>query len=284
MGRGRGLVNVYPIPRRLLRSFVPPYSLRLPPLPLPPASVCRYAVPKEETILIRRTLAVSAALAFLPPLLSAPAMAQTAAPAPAAQSASPAKTHARSLMVINARKATLADNKLSLEGTAGSAIVFADRPIRRAGYVHTADLVKLWAKDKTFAKDPPNATVSAFTKDGTKLADVVVVLQSPKLDGDRLTFDVRVLEGDLGGVDGPAAVFIDTIWFGFGGGDGFHYLGSSQTTGGTTPAFGSPGDTSNPSGWPNPSPNGSDSYTPPPPPNAPPLSAPPGYVPPGDKP
>jgi hypothetical protein len=38
--------------------------------------------------------------------------------------------------------------------------------------------------------------------------DAVVVLTSPKLDGDNLTFTVKVLEGDLAGADGPAAVFI----------------------------------------------------------------------------
>ncbi|MBS0519531.1 MAG: hypothetical protein JSR90_12630 [Proteobacteria bacterium] len=239
--------------------------------------------------MIRRSLALWAALAFLPPVLAVPAVAQTPAGAPQkaaspkAGDTQPAQSKARSLMVLNARKADLANGKLSLDGVSASAIVFADRPIRRAGYVHTADLVKLWASNKTFAKDPPNATVSAFTKDGTKLADAVVVLQAPKLDGDRLTFDVKVLEGDLGGVDGPAAVFIDTIWFGFGGDQGFHYLGANPTTTGTSPAFGTPGDTSNPSGWPNPSPNGSASSSPPPPPNSPPLSAPPGYTPPGDK-
>jgi hypothetical protein len=31
-------------------------------------------------------------------------------------------------------------------------------------------------------------------------------LGDPDLDGDRLTFDVRVLEGDLAGVDGPASL------------------------------------------------------------------------------
>ena len=41
--------------------------------------------------------------------------------------------------------------------------------------------------------------------------DVVVELRSPRLEGDRLTFDVRVLEGDLAGADGPAAVFVDII-------------------------------------------------------------------------
>jgi len=39
----------------------------------------------------------------------------------------------------------------------------------------------------------------------------VVVLKNPKLEGDRLTFDVDVLEGDLAGADGPASLFIDII-------------------------------------------------------------------------
>ena len=35
--------------------------------------------------------------------------------------------------------------------------------------------------------------------------------KDPHLDGDRLTFDVRVLEGDLAGAEGPASVFVDII-------------------------------------------------------------------------
>ena len=55
----------------------------------------------------------------------------------------------------------------------------------------------------------------------------VVVLKSPKLDGDKLTFEVSVLEGSLSKATGPASLFID--WFaarGYGGrtvvGGGFH--------------------------------------------------------------
>ncbi len=63
----------------------------------------------------------------------------------------------------------------------------------------------------SFAQDAPNATVSAVTGDGASVRDAVVELRSPHLDGDRLTFDVRVLEGDLTGADGPASVFVDII-------------------------------------------------------------------------
>ncbi len=68
-----------------------------------------------------------------------------------------------------------------------------------------------WKAGDSFGKDPPNATVSALSKDASTDRDAVVVLKSPKLDGDKLTFDVQVLEGNLNGADGPAAVFIDII-------------------------------------------------------------------------
>jgi hypothetical protein len=53
--------------------------------------------------------------------------------------------------------------------------------------------------------------VSVFSKDGSGVRDAVVVLKTPNLQGDQLTFDVQVLEGDLAGADGAASVFIDII-------------------------------------------------------------------------
>jgi hypothetical protein len=118
-----------------------------------------------------------------------------------------------SLIVLNARGASLKDQKLVLEGVAPNAIVFADRPVRAAGHALTAHLLDEWKLDSSdsFAKNPPNATVSALNKAGGKLVDAVLVLKSPTLQGDRLTFDVQVLEGDLAGADGPATVFIDIV-------------------------------------------------------------------------
>jgi hypothetical protein len=118
-----------------------------------------------------------------------------------------------SLIVMNAVGATLDDNKLTLTGIAPSAIIFADRPTRAAGHALTVHLLEEWgsAADASFAKDPPNATVSAFSKDGSLTRDAVVVLKNPSLQGDKLTFEVQVLEGDLKGADGPASVFIDII-------------------------------------------------------------------------
>src|SRR6516162_619545 len=117
-----------------------------------------------------------------------------------------------SLIVMNARGATLQGDKLTLTGVSPNSIVFADRPVRAAGHAHTAHLIEEWGVgDESFAKDPPNATVSVLSTEGPTVNDVVVVLKSPKLEGDRLTFDVSVLEGDLKGATGPASVFIDII-------------------------------------------------------------------------
>jgi hypothetical protein len=117
-----------------------------------------------------------------------------------------------SLIVFNSDGASLQGDKLVLSGISTNAIVFADRPVRAAGHDTTAHVIEDWNKGSdNFAKDPPNATVSAFTKDGSGVKDAVVVLKTPKLEGERLTFDVEVLEGDLKGADGAAAVFIDII-------------------------------------------------------------------------
>lgn len=120
-----------------------------------------------------------------------------------------------SLIVMNARGASMQSGKLTLVGIAPNSIVFADRPHRAAGHDLTTRLLEEWAPSNTdaesFTKNPPNATISVFKKDGSGVVDAVIVMKTPKLEGDRLTFDVDVLEGDIAGGDGPASVFIDII-------------------------------------------------------------------------
>jgi hypothetical protein len=124
-----------------------------------------------------------------------------------------------SLAVINSRGATLQGSVLTLTDVGLNSIVFADRPYRAAGHVLTKDFLKEWDEGAdSFAKDPPNATISVLSADGGSVEDAVVVLKSPKLEGANLTFQVSVLEGNLSKADGPASLFID--WFaarGYGG-------------------------------------------------------------------
>ena len=162
-------------------------------------------------------------------LFAAPAMAlaQDAISAPAQKTiGAPQNEMIPSLAVINSHGASLQGNALTMSGVSPNSIVFADRPVRAAGHVLTKDFLKEWDEGAdSFAKDPPNATISALGADGASVEDAVVVLRAPKLEGDKLTFEVSVLEGGLSRATGPAALFID--WFaargGFGRAGGFHY-------------------------------------------------------------
>jgi hypothetical protein len=83
---------------------------------------------------------------------------------------------APSLIVIHSAGATLSGQTLTLTGVTPHSIVFADRPVRSAGHVPRAYVLEEWTDASgSFAKDPPNATVSALSKDGSALRDVVVV-------------------------------------------------------------------------------------------------------------
>ena len=149
-------------------------------------------------------------------VLCVPALAFAQAPATTATTAEPpGKSTVKadmvpSLFVMNARGASMQGSTLTLTGVSPNSIVFADRPVRAAGHLLTEHLLEEWSVG-SFAKDPPNATVSVLSKDGASVRDAVVELKIPHLEGDRLTFDVRVLEGDLTGADGPASVFVDII-------------------------------------------------------------------------
>jgi hypothetical protein len=162
--------------------------------------------------MLRKLLSTAAVLCAV---AAAPAaLAQDAIQAPAQKTIGGSqKTEIEpSLIVMNAAGAKLDGNKLTLTGAAPNAIIFADRPVRAAGHALTAHLLEEWAEGSgSFAKDPPNATVSVFDKDGSTVKDAVVTLMAPKANGADIVFDVAVLEGDLGKADGPASVFIDII-------------------------------------------------------------------------
>src|SRR6516165_1764460 len=75
--------------------------------------------------------------------------------------AAPAREVVPSLIVLSAHRAMLEGSTLTLAGVAPNVIVFADRPIRSAGHALTTHLLDEWKEGSgSFAKDPPNATVS----------------------------------------------------------------------------------------------------------------------------
>jgi hypothetical protein len=146
---------------------------------------------------------MAAALAApLVPLGSA--MAQSAKEQPAKQ--------ADFLFVQTAKSMSFdkATNKLTLDGVSSTTLFFSDRPERIAGNMKTAAFIPFWSTGKdSFLKDPPNADVSIL--EGDKLRQVVVVLQTPELKGDNLTYTVKVLQGEMPAKGADVSVFIDII-------------------------------------------------------------------------
>jgi len=101
-------------------------------------------------------------------------------------------------------------SKLTLNGVSPVTVMFSDRPERIAANMRTAAFVPFWSKGKdSFLSDPPNADISIL--EGDQLRQIVAVLQDPVLQGDNLTYTVRVLEGDMPATGADVSVFIDII-------------------------------------------------------------------------
>ena len=100
--------------------------------------------------------------------------------------------------------------KLTLDGVAPITVFFSDRPERIAGNMQTTAFVPFWSKGKdSFLSDPPNADVSIL--EGDKLQQIVAVLQDPVLQGDSLTYTIKVLRGEMPAKGSDVSVFIDVI-------------------------------------------------------------------------
>jgi hypothetical protein len=99
---------------------------------------------------------------------------------------------------------------VTLEGVSPVTLFFSDRPERIAGNMRTATFVPFWSTGKdSFLSDPPNADISLVN--GHTLEQVVVVLQNPVLQGENLTYKVKVLEGEMPVRGDEVSIFIDVI-------------------------------------------------------------------------
>ncbi len=154
-------------------------------------------------MITRRTL-LAAAPALVTLLASAKSALAQAAQEPAKQ--------ADFLFVQTAKGMTFdkSTDKLTLDGVSPVTVMFSDRPERIAANMNTAAFVPFWSKGKdSFLSDPPNADLSIT--EGDKLRQIVVVLQDPALQGDNLTYTVKVLEGEMPATASDVSVFIDII-------------------------------------------------------------------------
>lgn len=162
----------------------------------------------------RRALAIALATTIaLPPaaFAQAPAMSAPAKPAPVAAS----QQKVQLLFVQNSAGVAIDQAKgvLTLKNVSPSTLFFTDRPVRMAGHYHTRDeFLPLWNEGPdSLAKNPPNATLSIVEPGQADLQNVVVVLRNPRMQGNDLIYDIKLVEGTLPKAGNAAVLFIDIL-------------------------------------------------------------------------
>jgi hypothetical protein len=116
------------------------------------------------------------------------------------------------LYVQSAQGMTSGDGSFTLHGLAPSTLMFSDRPERIVGHLTAAQFVDGWGDgENSFLEDPPNAVLSSLAAADETPEDVVVTLTNPRLEGEELTYNADVLEGNLPNATGPCSLFIDPI-------------------------------------------------------------------------
>ncbi len=117
------------------------------------------------------------------------------------------------LMFVQTATAMKFDGKkLTLTGVAPATTFFSDHPDRFVGHLSTSQFVSLWNQNtKQYEADPPNASLSVL---GETKPPSVVELKTVAKDGDSLTYEVRVLEGEIPKESGAVTLFIDPIMAG----------------------------------------------------------------------
>ncbi len=118
------------------------------------------------------------------------------------------------LLFVQSAKSAIYDGKvLRLESVSKNTIYFSDRPYRTVGHIKNADFLKDWNNQKqqdSFKKDPPNAAISYYDKDG-KVDVAIVELSNFKVEKNYASYDVKILQGKLLGDMREVTAFIDDL-------------------------------------------------------------------------
>lgn len=160
--------------------------------------------PHSTKALLALALAVFVAL---------PQAALAQAPAQPATAAAPQKVEL--LFVQNASGIAYDAGKgtLRLKNISRSTLFFADRPVRMAGHYHTrTEFLPQWNEGPdSFAKNPPNATLSILEVGKPDLQNAVIQLRNPRMQGKDLIYDSTLIEGTIPPTAGDAVLFIDIL-------------------------------------------------------------------------
>ena len=113
------------------------------------------------------------------------------------------------LFVQTAKNVAFKDGVLTLEGVSPGTTFFSDRPNRIVGQIRNDLFLEQWTEGKnSFKNDPPNAFLTVFNQ-GTRPTGVTAVLTNPRVAGQNLLYDARILKGTPPAAGIESALFID---------------------------------------------------------------------------
>ena len=126
----------------------------------------------------------------------------------AAQTKAPPNS-AQYLFVQTAKNVAFKDGVLTLQDVSPVTAFFSERPDRIVGQIRNDLFLKQWADGKnSFKSDPPNAFLTVFNA-STRPAGAIVVLSNPRLAGNNLQYDARILTGTPPATGIESTLFID---------------------------------------------------------------------------
>ena len=125
-----------------------------------------------------------------------------------AQSKAPTKA-TEFLFVQTAKDIAYKDGVLTLQDVSPVTAFFSERPDRIVGQVRNDLFLKQWNDGKnSFKSDPPNAFLAVFNE-GARPAGATVALSNPRLAGNTLQYDARILTGTPPASGIESSLFID---------------------------------------------------------------------------
>ena len=121
----------------------------------------------------------------------------------------PPPNAAQYLFVQSAKNVAFKDGVLTLQDVSPVTAFFSERPNRIVGQIRNDLFLKQWTDGKnSFKSDPPNAFLTVFNE-GTRPAGAIVVLSNPRLAGNNLQYDARILTGTPPAAGIESTLFID---------------------------------------------------------------------------
>ena len=115
------------------------------------------------------------------------------------------------MFLQSARGAEYAAGRLQLSGFPETVTAFSDRPFRIVKPIPLSSFVDLWTKSlakDSFRADPPNAAIS-YVEAGQAPKTAIVEITNVRREGDRLTYEVKLLQGQLPATMVEPTLFID---------------------------------------------------------------------------